>query len=564
MQSIFKMAFILSALFCGQLKAELIQILHTSDMHSFFENSIRNPNIGGYARVKKLIDDQKAEALKNGIRSILLDSGDFMEGTIFYNADRGRRSFNIMNYMGYDAVVIGNHDFLMGSKELSKIVKEYPPQFKLLSANMKMKNTSFFSPLKKTVEDLFKINVGGAKVSIIGLTTDDRLYKWRFDQGKIKSPVKVGSKLAKKLKKNGSADFVFALTHLGLWADEKLVKKSKDIDFVFGGHSHTILKKPLYFKNKDGRKIPVVHPGYHGEYLGKIVLDIEKGRPVKLVSYELLPVDTKVEEDITVKNFVSESRKMIDKLYGKEWLHEVIGHSDVYLLNSWDRLTPWTAFATDAIKESVNADIAFHAPGFGGADVPPGPVTRESIYNAYSRVFDVNQKEGWHVYYVDIYGVILKSVIRFALKGQQPLAFSGITFDLVNRDSEELDVDLDWVGNDVLGGYEDTGSLGGYLGIQSKYRVTNIQVNGESIKSYKRYRVALPEGIVLGGLGISGVVKYLLRKISRSKVSIWEALVNKMREIGTLDSHYGQGKWSTGKKCLAPCVQNSQFLPLSK
>ncbi len=70
--------------------AEVIQVLHTNDLHSHFEKAPHKPDIGGYARLKSLMIEQKAEAAKKGIGSISMDAGDFMEGSIFYLADKGK------------------------------------------------------------------------------------------------------------------------------------------------------------------------------------------------------------------------------------------------------------------------------------------------------------------------------------------------------------------------------------------------------------------------------------------------------------------------------------------
>jgi 2',3'-cyclic-nucleotide 2'-phosphodiesterase (5'-nucleotidase family) len=512
-----------------------IQILHTNDLHGFFEHSISNPEVGGYARIKAMMNDLRSEGQSRGIETLAVDAGDFMEGNLYYMANKGRDSFQIMNLMGYDAVAMGNHDYLMGSGTLEDIVKNHPPQFAFLGANFQVINILAYPHLAKEVAPYKIYEFDGIKVAFIGLTTNELFYTWSFNGGKISSPVKAGNKLAKKLKREGKADFVVALTHLGVIRDLDLVEEGEDIDFVVGGHSHTALKEPIFHENKRKRKIGIVQAGHHGEYLGRSVIRVEKNKALELVEYALLPVDASKEKDSVVEEFVAQAKAKIDVFYNEGWLDTVVGKTEVPLESATTHLTPWIVLQTEALAEAVGADVAFHSPGFAGTDLPVGDITRRDLFNAHPRVFDLNDSGGWHVYSVDIYGVVLKSIIRLAIRGQQALSFTGITFDLLDSEQEELDVDVDWIGVDDEVPVGTLASLTGrYLGIDGKFRISNIRIKGEAIQPFKRYRLALNEGIVVGGLGISKVVKYLLRKMSRSDKTVWQALIDKVKRIGTI------------------------------
>lgn len=534
------------------VQAELIQILHTNDLHGFFEHSVTDPTRGGYAALKSLIDREKQRAQARGIPTLVVDAGDFLEGSIFYMAERGLRTFQIMSELEFDAVAVGNHDWLMGSKELELLLKEYPPKFSYLAANF-ISTDIRHTHIRKEIEPFKIFNLRGQKIALLGLTTNEVFYEWRFNGGKITSPVRSGKRWSRKLKRKHDADYVIALTHLGLGVDKKLAADSKYIDLIVGGHSHTVLPTPVVVKNKKHQDVPIVQTGSHGVYLGRLVLDVGKGRPLRVVSYDLIPVLNSGAKDEKLDNFVAQSREILHGQYGEAWLSEVLGTAEVPLVHSVERLTPWTAFITDAIKEATQADISFHSPGFAGADLPAGPVTRENIFNSYPRVFDLDDKEGWYIWKVDIYGVVLKSLVRFILKGQQAVAFSGISFDLINRDNEEIHIDPDEMVTDNTSG----NALGRFLGLDGKYRVHNMRVKGEEIKLFKKYRVALPEGIVVGGLGISDVVRYLLRKINRSEVTVWSALAEKFQREGGVRADYGR----TEEKHYRPNYQkNSEYM----
>jgi 2',3'-cyclic-nucleotide 2'-phosphodiesterase (5'-nucleotidase family) len=93
-----------------QAEARLIQILHTNDTHSSLAHGIHSENSGGAERLKTLIDAYKIKMDEEGVKSIVLDAGDFLEGNIFYMAEKGRTAFKVHNEMGYDVGALGNHD----------------------------------------------------------------------------------------------------------------------------------------------------------------------------------------------------------------------------------------------------------------------------------------------------------------------------------------------------------------------------------------------------------------------------------------------------------------------
>ena len=260
--------------------AKIIQILHTNDTHSYLSHSTHNQNQGGMARLKALIDQYKNEALKKDIKSIVLDAGDFLEGNIFYLADEGKKSFQIHNEIGYDVSTLGNHDYLMGSEKLDQLLGSTNLNFSLLAANVYIDNK--FPNLKSKISPYAELNIDGIKIAILGLTTDEFLYKWSLNDCEINNPIDSAQFYEDELKQRGN-DAIIALTHIGVLNDLRLAQKTSKVDLIIGGHSHTALFQPVYEKNLDGKNIPIVQAGMHTEYLGRILIDIEKGKPLKLL-----------------------------------------------------------------------------------------------------------------------------------------------------------------------------------------------------------------------------------------------------------------------------------------
>ncbi len=537
-----KQIFLLLLLFsCANSSATVVQILHTNDLHSYYDHTIIDPTRGSYAALKAKMDELEDLATEEGVATFRFDAGDFLDGNIYYMADRGKRGFRMMERMGYDAIAVGNHDWLMGGKELNEMLKEQPPTFEYLGANFKAVNPLYTS-IKKHVRPYTTFRVDDVSIGVMGLTTNELFYKWRFTGGDIENPSKVGAKLSTKMKEKEGHDFVIALSHVGISGDKKIIKKSKDIDLLIGGHSHTAIMKPLMVRNENGLYRPIVQTGAHARFLGKMKVELIKGRPLKILDYELIPIYSGERRDEVVDQYAQDSRAILNQDYGEDFLQEVLGYTEIKLRNSESILTPWTKLITDAIKDSVDADISFHSPGFGGASLPVGKVTREMVFNSYPRVFDLDDKYGWHIYKVDVHGVILKSLIRLILKGQFPVTFSGVTFDLIDDKNEIIDVNTSIIPRDISDDENNPlGLIGQFLGIDKDFDVVNIRVHGKPIRPYQQYRVAMPEGIVVGGLGVSGSVRYLLRAISKTDTTVWEAVSNKVKEVGVINYHYGMG-----------------------
>ncbi|MDD4976592.1 MAG: bifunctional UDP-sugar hydrolase/5'-nucleotidase [Bacteriovorax sp.] len=471
--------------------AKLIQILHTNDTHSYLEYSTHDRSRGGSARLKSLIDFYKSKMAEENIKTITMDAGDFTEGNLFYMADQGRKVFEVHNEMGYDVGTIGNHDYLMGTKDLDKILGEFDLKMSFVAANLEM--VFDYKNIKSKITPYKEIEIDGIKIAVLGLTTDEIFYKWRLEGGVVSDPFKVAQRYEEILKDRKN-DFIIALTHIGVLNDIKLAEKTKSIDLIVGGHSHTALFKPSYGTNKNNLAVPIVQAGMHTEYLGRLLIDVEKGKPLKIVQYELVPVKNE-STDLNIKSMVKEANNDLNITYGKDWLDEKIGYSDLKADDKEGSLK-WSYFITDAMKAKVNVDVAIHTPFMNGENFPVGNITRRDLFNSIPRVFDLTEKYGWSIYTTQIKGIWLKSVFEALTHFGQPLTFSGIEveFDKTER-----------------------GAV-----------IKNIKINGEEVVASKNYTVAFTEGIIKGAQGISPYTQSIMGNPKNTTQKIWMTLEEKI------------------------------------
>lgn len=260
-------------------KKQLV-ILHTNDTHSCIMPL--NPNLadtalagrGGFLRRMALIEDERAKT--PGL--LLIDSGDFSQGSPYYNFYKGEVEVELMNRMGYDVATIGNHEFDFGLENMARIFRM--AKFPIVCANYDFTGTS--------VEGLVKpytiIKRNGLKIGLFGLSPQPRglVDTTKFVGVRYLDPVETAERMAALLKTKKKCDVVICVSHLG-WeneelTDQMLVPATRDIDIVLGGHSHTYMKTLQYVKNVDGKDVPVDQNGKHGIWIGRIVLDLEKGR----------------------------------------------------------------------------------------------------------------------------------------------------------------------------------------------------------------------------------------------------------------------------------------------
>ena len=251
-----------------------ITILHTNDTHSHIDpfpaDHSKNPNMGGAARRAAIIESIRKEE-KN---VLLLDAGDIFQGTPYFNYYGGELEFKLMSMMQYDVATMGNHDFDNG---IDGFYAQLPhAKFDFVSANYDFKNTvlnDIVKPYKIIIKDGIKIGIFGLGVQLDGLV-DKKLYK----ETVYNNPIEVAQDMTRILKEEKKCDLVICLSHLGFkYKDEPekpsdivLAQKTKNIDLIIGGHTHTFLDKPVIEKNSEGKEVLINQVGCFGVNLGRI------------------------------------------------------------------------------------------------------------------------------------------------------------------------------------------------------------------------------------------------------------------------------------------------------
>ena len=282
---------ILNSLSCEKKNFKKITILHTNDVHSHIEpfpkDHSKFPNMGGFERRSTLINNIR---LKNP-NTLLLDAGDVFQGTPYFNFYGGELEFKLMSMLKYDAMTIGNHDFDNGIDGLNSQLPK--ASFDIISSNYDFSNTILENKIKRTktyILDEVKIGVFGLGIELKGLVSDE-LYK----ETKYLDPVEISNDITNYLKNEEKCDLIICLSHLGFKykknkiSDFILAQKTKDIDLIIGGHTHTFMDKPTITKNKIGNDVIINQVGCFGVYLGKIDFYLDANK-IKIAKSKLLTI----------------------------------------------------------------------------------------------------------------------------------------------------------------------------------------------------------------------------------------------------------------------------------
>ncbi|MFL0199178.1 5'-nucleotidase C-terminal domain-containing protein [Exiguobacterium acetylicum] len=379
-----------------------IGLMHTNDTHANLDKAPKRATV-----IKELRSAYRAE----GKPSLLLDAGDVFSGSLYFNKFLGQADLELMNYMKYDMMTFGNHEFDLGDKDNGLALKNFvtSAKFPFITANVDFSKNELFNGLqKKTITagpERGKIYQGiikeykGQKIGFFGLTTEET--KDIASPGTIAFANYIASAKAavKKLEDRG-VNKIVALTHIGfddnpeVDNDQLLARNVDGIDVIVGGHSHTKIEK---FDTELGSLVDdTVVPGkteptiivqayQYGDFLGNLDLTFDyKG---KLTEYNGKLIDvSKAAEDVRAAEILKPYADQIAELKNEEIGADIINalpnprFSDGFTENVRNSETALGNLITDAMLDKakkVNPETVIAVQNSGGIRAPinAGPLT---------------------------------------------------------------------------------------------------------------------------------------------------------------------------------------------
>ncbi len=421
-----------------------ITIVGTNDIHgvlwpvaAFWRETPDPPPVGGFAALSYYVNRVREE--RENV--IVLDAGDFFQGTPEGNLSLGMIPLAAMNRIGYDALALGNHEFDFGVEPVVELAAA--ADFPFLAANLKVVDPA----LPDFFRDYAIIEAEGVRILVIGVITPNLFYVTEPDLTGLLSVGEVERAVSRVMEETaGEWEVCVVLSHIGFEGDRELAAAVEGIDFIVGGHSHTGLTEPVavgstLITQTFGRNttVSVLTFGF-----------CRREGSVTTVDYELIELDyAEGTRDPEMEAFLEEATAEIRARMDVEIARAAEGLNRGRDLKS----SPLGSFVADAIREAAGADLAFQNRAGVRADLPAGAVTRR-------RVFEISPFENTAVA-AELTGAELAELIGHLFRRE------GYAHDF--SDGVLITVDPDSTGAD---------------------RIVEISWEGRPLRPDRRYRVA--------------------------------------------------------------------------
>ncbi|MEG2457104.1 MAG: 5'-nucleotidase C-terminal domain-containing protein, partial [Clostridia bacterium] len=355
-----------------------------------------------YSRVTTLKKQYEAA----GATVVLLDAGDVLHGLPIANLLKGENIVQILNKVGYDAFVPGNHDFNYGTDRLLEIAGKKVPNTQATTFGGKVLSANYVKTDDKSLP--FDANVvivrGGKKIGIFGLSTSETKTKSHPNNTagyEFADNVATATAQRDALKAQG-CDYVIALTHLGLdessgnLTSKYLAENVTGLDLIVDGHSHSTLANGQLVNGT-----LIVSSGSYLANIGVVVLD-NANKTASLVA------DKTIVEDV-------ETLALVNKLKAdtETGLAVVVGHTSVDLNGTRNYVrsgeTNLGNFATDAMRVYGEADLAFTNGGGIRDNIKKGEITKKHLVTVFPF--------GNYVVTKEVSVPVIKQMLEHGIKG---------------------------------------------------------------------------------------------------------------------------------------------------
>lgn len=536
--------------------ARSVTILFTHDMHSHLSAQPEGDGMrGGFARIKTLVDREKAAAGD----ALLLDAGDFSMGTLYqavYETDASE--LTMMAHLGFAATTIGNHEFDYRGQGMAGMLRTalknaeaeqvQLPAMVVSNIDWQSVNSADGEAFQSAMaeygaKERTMLECSGVKVGVFGVMGKDSLDCAPLSPVKFTDIIEAAKVQVKALKDEG-AEMIVCLSHSGLWddpeksEDELLAKAVPEIDLIISGHSHSTLEKPIIHGTT-----AIASCGEYTMNLGRIVLE-ENGARWAVKDYALLPTTDDVAEDAGILEKLAGYRERVNENYLSRFGYDF----DQVLCQNPGGLQSERDLLADAVMEAVKAAegdayepvaMAVVPSGVIRGELPVGDVTTSDAFNILSLGIGPDRVPGYPL--VSVY-----------LTGRE-------LYDLA-----EVDASV----SSIMGGTNLYPSGGGWkMGTNRLIlsRVTDVWLydeNGQKVQPEKDrlYRVVadLYSGQMLGavksksfgllslepkdknGQLITDFEQHIIRKPDGSELKAWAALADYLHAMGTVDAKYQQ------------------------
>lgn len=401
--ALFLTSILLSACMAGtsaEASDKDIVILYTNDVHCGIEDHI------GYAGLAAYVNEKKEDTPY----VTLVDCGDAVQGDFIGTISKGDYLVDLMNEVGYDYAILGNHEFDYGMPQLTHLIEKSNAVY--LGCNLTYSGTQDNALSQVQPYDI--VNYGATSVAFIGVSTPYSItsstpsyfmegdeYVYGFSGGENGQLLYDCVQSTVDLCKEEGADYVVLLTHLGddesnsPYSSTELIQNTKDVDVCLDAHAHNEIASRIE-QNLDGEDVLLSSTGTKLENIGQLVITANDTITTTLIS----SYDKKDEHMVS---YINE----IKALYEAE-MNRVVASSDIAVTGYSEneirlvrtRETTIGNLCADAYRSVTNADIAIVNGGGIRADLPKGDITYADVLavHPYGNMACVTEASGQEIW----------------------------------------------------------------------------------------------------------------------------------------------------------------------
>jgi 5'-nucleotidase/UDP-sugar diphosphatase len=416
-----------------------LTLIHTSDIHSrLFPYNLQIPqtdatlglgtentvqDVGGIARMSYVVGRERARAG----RVLHIDGGDVFQGAPIFNFYSGEAEMRALSAMGTDVMVVANHEFDRGARNLGTQIEKWAT-FPVLAANYRLEDPSQpgASQLASVIKPFTVLDADGLRVGVIGFGNLSSLTSI-FD-----SPNRLGitplntTQVAQAYLDllRPRVDVIVGVSHLGLDYDERMIESTTGFDVVLGGHNHIVLQPPKHvqdctkFQDAQGqnyievidektgskerrnctpRDVVLAHSGAFAKYVGRLDLVLSdepadlpqgyeklNGFEVLTSDYKLFPINATTPEDPVETQLLEPYHQGLDAMANLELLVGYGPRGSVRVGKSGGDSELGNMISTAMwLRLGIQTDFSLTNSTGIRADLVPGPVTVEEMYNIF-------------------------------------------------------------------------------------------------------------------------------------------------------------------------------------
>lgn len=475
-----------------------VAFFYTNDVHgrvsAYKAHRLENqPMIGGAQALTYYLNREIEKLNQKNIPYFIFDAGDFFQGTPESNLTDGLIMVEILNYLNFDVLTMGNHEFDWGMEKLQNLI-EATDNTQYLSANLvSVKGNYLYKVKPYTI-----IERNEAKIGVIGLTTTGLFDYSAGDLNNYVDVLEYEKVLPKYLEilKNENVDLKIVVGHTSTSDNIEFAKNIRNIDIIFGGHNHSGLNEPILVP---GTRTIVCQNEAFLQTLGLLKVTYDKNTN-KILYYENELIPLIITEEVLNENEIEELlRPWTEEI--SQRMDLVIGETTITISRrkNIEGAEPGLGnFLTDILRKTYNTDIAVYNKTGIRDDLLKGEITNRSLF--LIEPFDNT------VYIVNFSGAELLEMLNYAFSNSYTyLDFSGMKV-YYNPDLEDV--------------------------------ITKVIIGNEEINLNKNYSVAVPNFIAGGGDG------HLTFRNATDKYDTYDAVrdafINYITEKKVIDFTYTQ------------------------